>query len=526
MNDDRFCVLGRGDFYFVRGYLTMAESNEYVLLGRREILTDAETVTQENLLDELDKALFVHRQNRSDIQYLWDYYRGRQDILDKVKLVRPEINHKVTVNKASQIVNFKENFVIGEPISYVTRVDDEAVMKDVNKLNDAFYVLNKFPHDKKLIQWGLICGIANRYISTEKVGDVPFKLYTLDPRDSFVVKNSGIAREPVFAVSYYEKVGNTTPIPMVNVNIYHKEVYEVWTKTQYFRVEDGNIVDAQPNRLGEIPIIEYPANEERQGSFEMVLPLLNALNDVYSGRMDGLDNYIQSFLKFVNCDVDEEGMKLLRDYGAIKISSTKDLPADVEFIATELNQQQTQTLASDIEMQIITICGLPNRNGGSSVSDTGRATELRDGWNDALCRAKDTEGAYKEADRKAMHIILKICSNTGFCHLKESDIEAEFSMHNYDNIQSKSQVLIAMLQNPKIHPKLAFEASGLFIDPESAYKVSMDYYEEQQKLLAEQMMATTADKADENSEQGSSKNAQYQKPMSNPISKEASKENS
>ena len=159
------------------------------------------------------------------------------------------------------------------------------------------------------------------------------------------------------------------------------------------------------------------------------------------------------------------------------------------------------------------------------MSDTGRATELRDGWNDALCRAKDTEGAYKEADRKAMHIILKICSNTGFCHLKESDIEAEFSMHNYDNIQSKSQVLIAMLQNPKIHPKLAFEASGLFIDPESAYKVSMDYYEEQQKLLLAPQ-AKAVDKTDENSEQGSSKNAQDQKPMSNPISKEASKENS
>ena len=441
--------------------------------------------------------------------------------------MRPEINHKVTVNKASQIVNFKENFVIGEPISYVTRTDDERVMKEVNKLNDAFYSLNKFPHDKKLIQWGLICGIANRYISTEKVGDIPFKLYTLDPRDSFVVKNSGIGREPIFAVSYYTKVGGVAGVPVSGVNIYMAEVYEIWTKTNYFLVEDGEIKDAQDNKLGEIPIIEYPANEERQGSFEIVLPLLNALNDVYSGRMDGLDNYIQSFLKFVNCDVDEEGMKLLRDYGAIKISSTKDLPADVEFIATELNQQQTQTLASDIEMQIITICGLPNRNGGSSTSDTGRATELRDGWNDALCRAKDTEGAYKEADRKAMRIILKICDSTGFCRLKESEIEPEFSMHNYDNIQSKSQVLIAMLQNTKIHPKLAFEASGLFIDPESAYKVSMDYYEEQQKLLLEQQQkAMTVTKADNDSEQGSSKNANEQKEMSNPISKSASKQNS
>ncbi len=176
-------------------------------------------------------------------------------------------------------------------------------------------------------------------------------------------------------------------------------------------------------------------------------------------------------------------------------------------------------------MQIITICGLPNRNGGLSTSDTGRATELRDGWNDALCRAKATEDAYKEADQRAMHLILKICSAAGFCNLDEADIKAEFSMHNYDNIQSKSQVLIAMLQNPKIHPKLAFEASGLFIDPESAYTQSMEYYKEQQKLLEEKekRMAITAN-ADKNSGERTPANTD-EKPMSNPILKASSKEN-
>ena len=42
-----------------------------------------------------------------------------------------------------------------------------------------------------------------------------------------------------------------------------------------------------------------------------------------------------------------------------------------------------------------------------------------------------------------------------------------------------------MLQQPKIHPRLAFESSGLFIDPESAYSLSMKYYEEQKKEALE-----------------------------------------
>jgi hypothetical protein len=37
-----------------------------------------------------------------------------------------------------------------------------------------------------------------------------------------------------------------------------------------------------------------------------------------------------------------------------------------------------------------------------------------------------------------------------------------------------------MLQQPKIHPKLAFQHSGMFTDPESAYLLSEEYAEEQE----------------------------------------------
>ena len=38
-----------------------------------------------------------------------------------------------------------------------------------------------------------------------------------------------------------------------------------------------------------IPIFEYPANNARLGSFEIVLPLLDAINNIASNRMDGLE---------------------------------------------------------------------------------------------------------------------------------------------------------------------------------------------------------------------------------------------
>lgn len=497
-----------------------------ILLGRREILTDATEITAENVVNELVNALNTHRENRNEIKYLWNYYRGLQDIQLKEVTTRQEINNKVTVNRANEIVAWKVDYLTGEPITYISTVDDDSVRDNVNKLNKAMRTLGKQSEDQDLMKWDMVCGIAYRFIEMQKGNSVPFKTYSLDPRNTFVVKSSNIRRTPMFAVVYHDKVGNTPQAPMVNSGLYQNEIYEIYTDKWYFKIQDGNIAEQKPNYLRTIPVIEYPANKERQGAFEVVIPLLNMLNDLYSDRLDGLERYVQSFLKFVNCDIDAEGMNLLQQYGAIKIKSDKDLPADVDIVATELSQTDVQTLANSVDAQINVICGLPNRNGGLSTSDTGRAVELRDGFVTAEQRAKSSETIYKESDKKALEIIFKICKATHYFDLNVEDVDSKFTRRNYENLQSKSQVLIAMLQQDKLHPKLAFECSGMFTDPEGAYTMSMDWWEERQKEVLEQMQnqmqnPATTPSGDGNIEQRSSKTTSESKEISNPILKSA-----
>lgn len=79
--------------------------------------------------------------------------------------------------------------------------------------------------------------------------------------------------------------------------------------------------------------------------------------------------------------------------------------------------------------------------------------------------------------------MLYICRETGDLDLQLADIKPEFTRKNLSNIQSKAQVLAEMLNNSKIHPKLAFQYSGLFSDPEEAYRISSQYAEEQQRKM-------------------------------------------
>ena len=59
------------------------------LFGRRQIYTDVETITAENVVEVLRQALSDHAVNQGEIQYLWDYYRGKTPILQTMFCINP-----------------------------------------------------------------------------------------------------------------------------------------------------------------------------------------------------------------------------------------------------------------------------------------------------------------------------------------------------------------------------------------------------------------------------------------------------
>ena len=450
------------------------------MYGRRVITTDISALTNANIVEELNKAFDTHNLNRGEIEYLWNYYRGKQPILERKKTVRPEICNKIVENRANEIVSFKVGYLCGEPIQYVGRNGDESVSRAIAALNEMMFSENKATQDKEIVEWQMIGGTAYRLVLPDKSGeedDAPFEIFTLDPRDTFVVYSSEVGNKPIFAVKY--RVDNE-----------RNRICSVYSANEYWKLIGDKIVEHTAHALGRIPIFEYPANNARLGAFEIVLPMLDAINTVASNRLDGVEQFIQAFVKFVNCDIDEDQFKALKDLGAIKVKSVDGASADVSIVTQELNQVQTQTLVDYLYQTVLTICGMPNRNGGNSTSDTGAAVIMRDGWSLAESRAKDSELMFKKSEYEMLKLVLRILRDSegvskDLTNLKLKNLSMQFTRRNYENIQSKAQVLVSMLQQNKIHPRLAFATSGAFTDPESAYQMSMEYAAEQEeKALA------------------------------------------
>jgi len=476
------------------------------LHGRRVIKSDETEVTIENVVSILRKALPYHWKNRSEIQYLWHYFKGRQPVLNREKQVRPEICNMIVENRANEIVSFKSGYLMGEPLQYVSRGNGDNLADNINQLNEFVFAEEKPTKDKELADWFHICGTAYRMVLPDEDGledDSPFEVYTLDPRNTFVVYNNGLGNKPILGVKYVTDENG----------VVH---YSCYSQYEYFEIVESKVVAAAPHILGDIPIIEYPLNLARIGAFELVIPLLDAINTTDSNRLDGVEQFIQALMLFHNVDISSEDYKKLREEGAIKFRDIDpQLKAEVSYLVSNLSQGETQTLVDHMYQTVLTICGMPNRNGGSSTSDTGSAVIMRDGWSAAEARAKDSELMFKKSERRFLKLVLNICKTLVGMDLKVHNIEIRFTRRNYENILQKAQVLDLMLKNNKIHPRLAFEHCGLFVDSDLAYTVSAEYAEEQEKKAQELFEKQNAMKKGE-SEDGSKDNPGDGNPDGNP----------
>lgn len=447
--------------------------------GRRKIFTDVDQITKENVADVLCKALATHWANKGEIDYLYRYYKGEQPILQREKDVRPEICNKIVENRANEIVSFKVGYLMGEPIQYVSRGDDETLTERINQLNAYMSAEDKASKDKELADWSHICGTSYRMVLPDSDAGVdpdeaPFEIYTLDPRYAFVVYHNSLGEPPVMAVKFIEREDGV--------------IYSVYTKDHYYEIKDNDEIVKDKAQVFGLPIIEYPANTARLGAFEVVLPLLDAINNVDSNRLDGVEQFIQALMLFHNVDISSKDFAELKKDGALKYKDIDaQLKGEIKYLVEELNQGQTQTLVDHLYETVLTIVGMPNRNGGSSTSDTGTAVVYRDGWSSAEARAKDSELVFKQSEKEFLKLVLRICRDLSELELKLSNIEIRFTRRNYENITEKANVLTTMLNNQKIAPQLAFQHCGMFVDAESAYLVSKAYAEEQEKKQIEQL---------------------------------------
>lgn len=453
------------------------------LQGRRPIYTSEKAITRDNVLKVLEKAMSIHSINRSQIVYLQNYEKGVQPILYRQKDVRPEINNRVVENHANEIKTFYSGYIFSKGVSYVQRAEKDILGnnadvddKKISALNEMFFEEGKTSKDQELANDFLTTGVGYRMAlpRTEIYGISPFHLLHLDVRNTFVIYSADVFHKRLAGVTYYQD----------DDKIIHWTVY---TDTEVFFIDGNNFIypqsikEIKPNFIGIEPIVEYKCNFERMGIFERVIPLLDALNNCTSDRLNALEQFINSFIWMNNVDIDEEQANELKDKLMLltqNIDGTNQ--ASVEYLTADLNQQDTETLSTYLYNQILQIAGVPSREGSAS-GETGVAVEYRNGWQIASTNASTIENAFEISERELLKVAIEIIKkshipNIDMDGLLISDISVKSARSRTDNFVSKVQGIAQGIQ-AGIHPKHMISISGLFPDPQQVYVDSKPFLE-------------------------------------------------
>lgn len=450
-----------------------------ILSGRKKIIVNEQTVNEHNIRELYKEAFFKHQANMLSITRLWNYAHGVTDIRFKEKTIRSDINHRVGLGIAYDIVNFKIGQSHSDPTQYIQRQGSvsEDITEKISLLNSWKALDGEHSKDKTNAEFIFSTGLGYKLIESNKEwneneADVsPFCETILSPQNTFICYANDYKNTPLFGA-----------VVMMD-ELQKEEFATVYTKDKCFYIKDGEVIGSQPHKYGDIPIVEYTINNARMAAFESAMSAIDALEYMTSNRVDDVEQVVNAFMYMIGASVDED---TLQEFEKQKFISVDEINAKIGVLEMNLNQTDSQVLANDLYGHIRRQVGMPQISGGASTSDTKGAVELRDGYYTAATQRKIYESAYADSEMKILRIKLRILKEFLNWDVKLSDVDVKFTGADYEHNYEKAQILSLLAPIEWMHPEVALLLSqGAATDIASMYAKCMEWKEEMDERIKE-----------------------------------------
>ena len=455
-------------------------------LGRRVIYTDVPYITRENLIDVLTKAKSDHMANAADIKALIAYEKGEQ-ILPRIKKIRPDIDIVDVDNIANEITEFKLGYDWGYPISLVQRGAREINSEAVTKLNDYYELADSSGKQQELARYIEITGIGYTYvdINTEyEEGDSPFTLDVLDPEFTFVVRST-----------YYTDKRIIMGVTFNDTDDKGNQMFVCFTNDRRYTVNSKNEIREFANVLGIIPIIEWVRAYDRMGCFERQIPEMDALNLLNSDFLNDVDQNTQA-IWHAN-DVEFKTEEIENEDGTVTIKVKR--PENGQWLQTFTTQNGNTPKITPLTINydysgimnniinkrqtILSKCDVPQRNSTSGGS-SGIAMSDASGWSAAESSAKKKENIQTRCKNAELKVVFRVLKNKAkpddpTKELTLADIKPYIKRQKSYEMTVKTNAFATMIAHG-VNGLDAIQSVNFFDDPSQVWERSKDTIEQYQ----------------------------------------------
>ena len=300
---------------------------------------------------------------RPRLQRLSDYYDGKQDIQKRLfRNNETTKNIKVTVNHAKYITDMNVGFMTGNPIKYTA-----AQGKNMDAILEEMDTMDLQKHDTELEKDCSVMGYGYEILYLKELPEpingqrVQTKVECIDPRAVVMVTDDTVEHEPLFAIYVQEKYDLDGRQNGYLITVYTKTTIVEYRTAQGYRIGVETPKNISPHYFGDVPIVEYRNNEERQGDFEQEISLIDAYNTIQSDRVSDKEAFVDALLIFYGFGINEEDQADLRS-GFINNAPSKSDGASAEWLVKTFDEGQIELLKKSLEDDIHKTSYVPNMN--------------------------------------------------------------------------------------------------------------------------------------------------------------------
>ncbi|MGN1283868.1 MAG: phage portal protein [Candidatus Limosilactobacillus intestinavium] len=213
-------------------------------------------------------------------------YVGDHDVLHAAKRDHGPDN-RLVANLPHYIVDTYNGFFLGIPPKIT--LDNDSDNQKLQQWNDTNSLQDKLNEISKQAD---IYGRSLAFVYQDE--DAQTKIAFSAPDEAFMVYDNTVARKPLAFVRYW-----TDNHSMLNGMIYYADEVRSFVGNE--------LTDSEPNPFGMVPAVEFYDNEERQGVFDNVKTLVNALDRVMSQKANQVEYFDNAYLKILGVDLDQDG---------------------------------------------------------------------------------------------------------------------------------------------------------------------------------------------------------------------------
>lgn len=497
--------------------------------GRIKILSDlipTGIIEQDKIILPriIELTMAQHEKNACDIKQQKANYYNETNIIGKIKTQQPNINNKIAIPYPSLITTTINAYCFANPFTFSSRT--VGVEDKIKALNDALDDDNYAQKSQKMHLDSGQGGLGYRLITPANEEQIRNGIYfttscDLDPTTTYCVYANDLEQEKICAITYYDKKLYNEQIEQVDsfrlytvFTKYHKwEFYKSggqWTNMQYsIQNADGLPIqyEAYPLAYGKIPIVEELRRPDGTGDYELVLPLIDAVNLLASIRLDAVQQSVDYLFCLRDIDVwstDDKGVSALENVkaaikdGILAFRSIQGatVQPDIDVLDIKLDQSQLQSLQDYLCNQINEMSNIPNREIGTSGGDNGVAVEARNGTRSLQNIGGLVISNSKKCENETLEVILAICNNIDSCPIKglqPRDVQVKDNVNRAENLTVSANAY-STLRSAGMNDTDALIVSRLVPDAQAvAERNKREQEEQEQKELARQQASISQD---------------------------------